>query len=207
MKLVGCFLCFSQDLLTRMQNSPQTKKRPRLVLKTDDSESRRQVTSSTLIRRQRLWMLSLSIIEWSWAFPYGSSITKLDDAQYFRPRFGVSSSLWCTIRSEKVRFVLSILRDLQPRACLRRLSYTYDGVISWTNLVVTVYGHQKGWQFTGFPLAAVRSTTGWVCDATMKIESRWECHPLKFICPPISDLRDLQVSKTIRGIVRRIVFF
>jgi hypothetical protein len=30
---------------------------------------------------------------------------------------------------ENVCFDLSILRDLQPRACLRRLSCTYDSVI------------------------------------------------------------------------------
>jgi hypothetical protein len=58
----------------------------------------------------------------------------------------------------------------------------------------------EGWQFTGFLLVAVKSTTRWVCDAT----ERMGCHPLKFMCRQASDVRDLPVSKIVRSLARRI---
>jgi hypothetical protein len=64
-----------------------------------------------------------------------------------------------------------------------------------------VFDVPPGREKVSFVLSVLRDL---VCDATMKIESGWECHPLMFICPQASDVRDLRVSKIVRSLARRI---
>jgi len=151
-------------------------------------------------------MLSLSIMERGWAFPYGSSITKLDDAQYsyFRPRFGVSSCLWRTIREGKGMF-----RPLNSAWSTAKGLLATLIMYIWQRNPLNEFSSyclrtSKGWQFTGFPLVVVKSTTGWVCDATMKIESGWECHPLKFMCPRLLTCETYGYLEIVRNLARRI---